>query len=157
MKYPFFNQTNELKITSLNEDEFEQAFAIEQAAHLFSDSLPIFLSHQGDYYFNLKLVYQDKLIGFLISQVLFEEATLFDIAIHPDYQHQGLGAFLLTHWILKMQQKQATNLLLEVRKSNQTAIALYQRLGFKLIATRRDYYPALNQTREDAFIMQRLF
>lgn len=152
------NTMNELNMISvLGSDELEKAYKIEQSAHEFADSLPLFLSHQGDYYYNLKLEKNAQLIGFLISQVIFNEATLFNLAIDPNFQHQGFGSQLLTYWIDQMRLKKVTNFLLEVRKSNHSAIALYQKLGFKTVAIRKNYYPAHNNAQEDALIMQLLF
>ena len=37
--------------------------------------------------------------AFAITQVVLDEATLFNIAVDPDYQRQGLGRALLEHLI----------------------------------------------------------
>ncbi|NYY76320.1 hypothetical protein DMI70_23315 [Escherichia coli] len=37
--------------------------------------------------------------GVAITQVVLDEATLFNIAVDPDYQRQGLGRTLLEHLI----------------------------------------------------------
>jgi ribosomal-protein-alanine N-acetyltransferase len=46
-------------------------------------------------------------------------------------------------------------MILEVRPSNAAAVALYQKLGYEQIGTRKNYYPADPQlgTREDALVM----
>jgi [ribosomal protein S18]-alanine N-acetyltransferase len=44
------------------------------------------------------------------------------------------------------------NMFLEVRASNQTAISLYESMGFCEMSIRRGYYPA-NSGREDAVLM----
>ena len=46
------------------------------------------------------------------------------------------------------------SILLEVRPSNQRAITLYEHLGFLPIGRRKNYYPAANNTREDAIVMR---
>jgi ribosomal-protein-alanine N-acetyltransferase len=46
------------------------------------------------------------------------------------------------------------SVLLEVRPSNHRALAVYQRYGFARIGIRRGYYPAENNTREDAIVMR---
>lgn len=148
-----------MKIELLNSDELELVYAIEQRAHEFPDSLPLFLSHHGVLYFNLKITAHlsptqaPKTVGFLISQLVCDEATLFDIAIVPEYQHQGLGEQLLRAWIEKLRTKNVARLFLEARISNLNAIKLYQKIGFKQIAIRKNYYPAKND-REDAIVMK---
>jgi [ribosomal protein S18]-alanine N-acetyltransferase len=44
------------------------------------------------------------------------------------------------------------NMFLEVRASNEVAIALYESMGFCEMSIRRGYYPAKNG-REDAVLM----
>jgi ribosomal-protein-alanine N-acetyltransferase len=47
-----------------------------------------------------------------------------------------------------------TSILLEVRPSNKRALEVYQRYGFARIGLRKGYYPAANNTREDAIVMR---
>ena len=49
-------------------------------------------------------------------------------------------------------QAGATSLLIEVRPSNEKALALYRLFGFRQIGVRRAYYPAA-QGREDALVL----
>ena len=49
----------------------------------------------------------------------------------------------------------ATQIFLEVRPSNEAALALYKKVGFEMIGRRKGYYPALNG-REDAVVMRHL-
>lgn len=146
-----------LQFSTLSELELKTVYPIEKLAHEFADSLPIFLSHHGEYYQNFKLEKKSILIGFLISQVIFDEATLFNLAIHPDFKHQGFGTFLMLNWIELMRKKKVKTFFLEVRKSNIAAIALYQKLNFQTISIRKNYYPANNDMREDALVMQLSF
>jgi ribosomal-protein-alanine N-acetyltransferase len=48
--------------------------------------------------------------------------------------------------------RQVTTVFLEVRQSNQVAISLYQSMGFECIQKRRDYYPGVDDVREDAWV-----
>lgn len=90
--------------------------------------------------------------GFAITQWVLDEATLFNIAVDPAYQRRGLGKKLLNHLIEQLQQRDIFTLWLEVRASNQAAIALYEQTGFNEVSVRRNYYPA-HHGREDALIM----
>ena len=90
--------------------------------------------------------------GFAITQIVLDEATLFNIAIDPAFQRQGLGRTLLEEVIQQLEQKDVFTLWLEVRASNAKAIALYESLGFNELSVRRNYYPAA-QGREDAIMM----
>ncbi|VFS47766.1 ribosomal-protein-alanine N-acetyltransferase [Budvicia aquatica] len=66
-----------------------------------------------------------QIAAFAITQVVLDEATLFNIAVHPDYQRKGLGRELLQYLIDELLQRDVMTLWLEVRASNKGAIALY--------------------------------
>ncbi|MEH0833183.1 ribosomal protein S18-alanine N-acetyltransferase [Pectobacterium cacticida] len=139
-------------ISSLTPADLAQAFKIEQASHAFPWTEKTFISNQGERYFNLKLSRNGQIVAYAITQVVLDEATLFNIAVHPDHQRQGLGRQLLEHLIGEMEHRGTLTLWLEVRASNAQAIALYESLGFNEVSVRRDYYPAA-RGREDAIIM----
>ncbi|MBN3063472.1 ribosomal protein S18-alanine N-acetyltransferase [Pectobacterium aquaticum] len=139
-------------ISSLTPTDLAQAFKIEQVSHAFPWSEKTFISNQGERYFNLKLEHDGQLAAYAITQVVLDEATLFNIAVHPDHQRQGLGRQLLEHLIDEMERRGILTLWLEVRESNARAIALYESLGFNEVSVRRDYYPTA-QGREDAILM----
>ncbi|WP_108652359.1 ribosomal protein S18-alanine N-acetyltransferase [Dongshaea marina] len=78
---------------------------------------------------------------------------MFNICIAPAFRRRGLGRQLLEHLIGQLKQKKADLLWLEVRRSNQAALNLYQELGFESQGVRKDYYPA-ESGREDALVMR---
>ena len=139
-------------IFSLTTTDLAAAFRIEQRAHAFPWSEKTFASNQGDRYLNLGLNAGDTLAAFAITQVVLDEATLFNIAVDPAFQRQGLGQALLEHLIAELEKRDVLTLWLEVRASNAPAIALYERLGFNEATIRLNYYPTANG-REDAIIM----
>ncbi|WP_312633075.1 ribosomal protein S18-alanine N-acetyltransferase [Pseudescherichia sp.] len=139
-------------ISSLNTADLTHAFAIEQRAHAFPWSEKTFASNQGERYLNLGLTVDETLAAFAITQVVLDEATLFNIAVDPVFQRRGLGRALLEHLISELEKRDVLTLWLEVRASNSAAIALYESLGFNEATIRRNYYPTADG-REDAVIM----
>ncbi|WP_392553359.1 ribosomal protein S18-alanine N-acetyltransferase [Orbus wheelerorum] len=139
-------------ISTLTNNDLNEAYQVELLCHPIPWSKATFTSNQGDRYLNKKISQNNQLVGFLICQVVIDEATLFNIAIHPDFQKQGLGSTLLTQLINELEQQNIHTLWLEVRASNQAAIALYQQMGFNEITIRKNYYPTA-QGNEDAIIM----
>jgi [ribosomal protein S18]-alanine N-acetyltransferase len=83
---------------------------------------------------------------------ILEEAHITLLAVHPHYQRQGLGQALLYALMVSAWQRRLEWITLEVRASNQTAIALYRKFGFQDVGTRRKYY---QDTGEDALILWR--
>ncbi|MBK4715659.1 MULTISPECIES: ribosomal protein S18-alanine N-acetyltransferase [Tenebrionibacter/Tenebrionicola group] len=139
-------------ISSLDSQGLAQAFAIEQRSHAFPWSEKTFAGNQGERYFNLRMDIGSDMVAFAITQVVLDEATLFNIAVDPAFQRRGLGRQLLTYLINALEQKQILTLWLEARASNAAAIALYESLGFNEVTVRRNYYPTADG-REDAIIM----
>lgn len=97
---------------------------------------------------------QEGLAGFIVTMSAVDEVHLLVIAVAPQRQRGGLGAALLAHACEQARQAGMGRMLLEVRPSNQAAIAFYQRFDFVEIGRRRGYYPAL-EGREDAIVMAR--
>ena len=139
-------------ISLLSPDDLSAAWALEQRAHAFPWSEKTFASNQGERYFNLKLTVDGQLAGFAIVQVVLDEATLFNLAVDPAWQRQGIGRQLLEHLQDALSERDVFTLWLEVRASNAPAIALYEQMGFNEVTVRRNYYPTVNG-REDALIM----
>lgn len=138
-------------ISSLETTDLPAAYHIEQRAHAFR-GVKTFASNRGERYLNFQLTQNGKMAAFAITQVVLDEATLFNIAVDPDYQRQGLGRALLEHLIDELEKRGVATLWLEVRASNAAAIALYESLGFNEATIRRNYYPTTDG-REDAIIM----
>ena len=140
-------------IENILPEDFSQLFEIEQAAHLVPWSEGILRNNQGDKYLNLKWQAQGEILAFAICQQVLDEATLFNIAVHPKAQGKGIGKQLLSGLIEQLRCRDVLTLWLEVRASNQVAIQLYQSLGFNEVTVRKRYYPTPDGGREDAIVM----
>ncbi|MEN0615796.1 ribosomal protein S18-alanine N-acetyltransferase [Klebsiella indica] len=139
-------------ISTLNAADLPRAWQIETRAHAFPWSEQTFASNQGERYLNFQLAVDGEMAAFAITQIVLDEATLFNIAVDPAFQRRGLGRELLEHVIDEVEKRGVVTLWLEVRASNLAAIALYERLGFNEATLRRNYYPTVDG-REDAIIM----
>ena len=107
---------------------------------------------------DLLVVYKhDKIVGYCLYQVIFEQAEILRIGTHPDYQRQGIASELFIELNKQLQKVKVESLLLEVRADNIAAIALYKQQGFVIIHRRKGYYQQPNQPAIDALIMQLTF
>jgi ribosomal-protein-alanine N-acetyltransferase len=98
----------------------------------------------------LAVVEDEKLAGYLICSRYDQVWHIMNIAIDPPLRRRGLATALLKRLIAEAGRDE--QFTLEVRKSNQPAIALYERFGFRAAGTRHRYY---QDTGEDAMIMWR--
>ncbi|MFZ5996776.1 MAG: ribosomal protein S18-alanine N-acetyltransferase [Nitrospirota bacterium] len=93
-----------------------------------------------------------KIIGYICVRQIADECHLMDLAVHPDYRRQGVAVMLFNNVLQDTITDGCRFMYLEVRVSNQAAKKLYEKLGFKIIGIRKNYY--VNPT-ENAFIMMR--
>ena len=82
----------------------------------------------------------EKVVGYVGSQTVMGDADMMNIAVAPDYRKQGIAASLVTELISQLKEKEAVSLTLEVRASNAAAISLYEKLGFRQVGVRPNYY-----------------
>ena len=79
--------------------------------------------------------------GFLTAWLVAGELQIQDLAVSPAHRRHGIGRALLAHALREAQVQAAFSASLELRKSNQAALSLYQRLGFLVVGERPRYYP----------------
>jgi ribosomal-protein-alanine N-acetyltransferase len=96
---------------------------------------------------------EDDPIAFVITWFVADEVHVLNVATHPDWRRQGIAERLLMEVIALARAKDVRHLLLEVRRSNAHALALYRKLGFYAMGLRKNYYP----DQEDAVEMVLLF
>lgn len=89
--------------------------------------------------------------GYICMMYVLDEAEVVRIGVFPPYRGLGLGERLLRAGIAQCAEKGAVEINLEVRQSNATARALYEKLGFLPVGRRKNYYPKEN---EDAILMK---
>lgn len=93
---------------------------------------------------------QDYPVGYVSTWLVFEEAHITAIAVRKAYRGRGVGELLLAGAIEFAMHQKSRVVTLEVRVSNESAIALYRKYGFKKVGLRKAYY---SDNREDADIM----
>jgi len=91
--------------------------------------------------------------GYTVVMIAAGEAHLLNLSVAARWQRRGVGRELLGFVLKLARDYGAKHLFLEVRPSNEAALALYASAGFTRLATRRGYYPA-GDVREDAVVMQ---
>ena len=100
--------------------------------------------------FSRVIVKEEKIVGYVIAWYYAREIHIGNIAITTEYRRMGLAQRLLNH--VFQECGDYNEVFLEVRASNQSALKLYQKLGFSLLGIRRSYY----SDGEDAFVMKKV-
>lgn len=97
-----------------------------------------------------------ELLGFAEFQTVVDECQLINIAIVAEHQQSGLGSALLASVLQEAHARGCEVCVLEVRASNQPALALYRSSGFTECGVRKAYYAPLEGKgpREDALLLR---
>lgn len=142
-----------VKIKPMQKTDLDDVISIEAKAygehHWSKDSFMSELSNDLAKYFSAFNT-DGQLIGYCGCWQILEEAHITNIAVSPDYRRKHIGEALLTTIIDECYRNMAKYITLEVRVSNNPAIALYEKYGFKSLGARKGYYQDNN---EDALIM----
>ena len=95
---------------------------------------------------------RDEVVGYIGSQTAVDETDVMNVAVHPDHRRKGIAEALIEMLIKQLQEQGSHALMLEVRASNAPAIALYEKMGFRQVGLRKNYY---RNPKEDALILRK--
>lgn len=98
----------------------------------------------------------ERIVGFSLAMFAPDVAHLLLIAVLPDAQRKGVGYTLLRHCEYETVRHELPRIMLEVRPSNERAVAFYANRGYVHMNTRKGYYPTGGGEREDAWIMEKV-
>ena len=81
-----------------------------------------------------------QVVGYSVLRIVGKEAEIDNIAIAPNFRRQGLGKKLLNHLLSLSKEQNAEKVFLEVDTNSVEAISLYEKIGFKRLGLRKNYY-----------------
>lgn len=143
-----------LEFLPMRESDIDAVTAVEQRSYDFPWS-------RGNFSDSLKAGHSawvcregGAMVGYALLMMAVDEAQLLNITVLPERQRRGLGSELLAHLLDVARGHGAVRMLLEVRPSNVSGLALYRRFLFSEIGRRRGYYAAA-LGREDALVLAR--
>jgi ribosomal-protein-alanine N-acetyltransferase len=131
----------------------ERVVAVEQTAYSHPWSRRHFEDTLAAGYHARLLVGGETLMGYYVAMKGVDEVHLLNLTVAPAHQGQGWGRLLLEAMDTWARSVGAQTAWLEVRVSNEPALRLYERHGYRRVGLRRAYYPAARGMREDAVVM----
>ncbi len=87
----------------------------------------------------------DEIVAFLIFYIMYDKCEIIDIFVKEKYRNKGIAQRLISEILNDFD---VINITLEVSEKNNNAIKLYEKLGFKKVAVRKNYY-----SDSDGFLM----
>ena len=141
------------KIREMTHNDIDDILQIEElcygAHHWSRESFLTELSNKISTY-RCVINSQNKCVGYMGMWKIMDEAHVTNLSVHPDYRNKKLAHRLLLTSIDECYREKIKYITLEVRVSNEKAIHLYEKFGFKSLGMRKKYYQDNN---EDALIM----
>ena len=110
---------------------------------------------------SLALLTSETALGFVVMErdtalcyggmlTVLDEGQITNIATHPEHRRRGDAARVLEELLCVARERGLSEVTLEVRASNEAAIALYERYGFHVVGRRPRFY---THPVEDALVM----
>ena len=136
------------------EGDLNQMLAIESASYPLPWQRSHFESELAKPFARVLVLTDDETdslcAGYIVYWVHAEEVSLLNITISPNWRGFGFARKLMTIMVNEAVRDEIPKVTLEVRPSNESAIRLYERLGFKLTHERKQFY----QNGESAYVME---
>ena len=98
----------------------------------------------------IEYVIDDMVIGYLDYSLIYDRIEIDDLLVDSLYRMQGIGTKLMAYLVSLAINLKVINITLEVRVSNDIAIKLYKKFGFREVALRKNYYGD-----EDGILMEK--
>tara|TARA_B100000768_G_scaffold173028_1_gene181880 strand:+ start:1078 stop:1530 length:453 start_codon:yes stop_codon:yes gene_type:complete len=145
---------NNIDINYVKKKDLDDITIIESNCHLSPWTRMNFIdSFEAKNLFKV-LRNENDIIGYYIALFASDECQLLNITVKSELQKKGFGQLMLKSLFSDCRKAHMSNIFLEVRKSNLSAIRLYEKNGFNEIGIRNNYYKNKGKdANEDAILM----
>jgi ribosomal-protein-alanine N-acetyltransferase len=136
-------------------EDIAQVSDVERRSYEFPWSHGVFRDCLLAGYHCIVIERAEQVVGYAILSVAAGEAHILNLCVNPKYRELGYGERLLNSIVEYAVSTEVREMFLEVRPSNESAIALYRKKGFRQISYRPEYYQA-TEGREDAAVFSKI-
>ncbi len=142
----------DVTLRPMREGDIDRVCEIEHASFHEPWTRESFVSELANLCARYVVLEEDGVVaGYAGMWIIIDEAHVNNVAVHPDYRGRGYGRLLMKALMrAAWRAAEIVQMTLEVRVSNDVAIALYTSMGFEVKGRRPRYY---SDTGEDAYIM----
>jgi ribosomal-protein-alanine N-acetyltransferase len=139
----------------MSHDDLSSVSDIERRSYEFPWSHGVFRDCLLAGYSCIVVERDELVVGYGILSVAAGEAHILNLCVDPGYRQLGYGDRVLDEILMRARRAEVKEIFLEVRPSNESAIALYHKKGFRQVAYRPAYYQA-HDGREDAAVLSKV-
>jgi ribosomal-protein-alanine N-acetyltransferase len=145
----------EANVRVMAHPDLSQVSDIERRSYDFPWSHGVFRDCMFAGYDCIVIDREGTVAGYAILSVAAGEAHILNLCVDLQFRKHGYGERLLNEILERAIHAEVVEIFLEVRPSNEAAILLYEKKGFRHIAERPAYYQAKGG-REDAAVLSRV-
>jgi ribosomal-protein-alanine N-acetyltransferase len=130
----------QVRIDAMNEGDLVAVAAIDTASNMTDEQLRAEMQRPWS---RLWVAREDGcgVVAFVIAWHVAEELHVLNVATRVDRRRRGIARALMAEVMKYARKERIDHVLLEVRRSNRAAIALYKAEGFFAMGVRTRYYP----------------
>lgn len=146
---------SEIKIHPMSETDVDGIEEIEKECFSVPwtrDGIESELSNENARFFVAD--YMGETAGYLGMHIVLDECYIANIAVKEKFRRKGIADKLLSTGEKRAREENCSFISLEVRVSNEKAIALYKKRGYNEIGERKNFY---SEPVENALIMTKYF
>ena len=151
VKKGFFDETVVMKadktkasqIAELEKECFSLPWSKKTITEAMDNGTLFFVAQKGE-----------KTVGYIGISIILDEGYITNIAVTKKERKKGVGTALLERVFAEARDNNLSFISLEVRESNNKAISLYEKFGFKKEGKRKNFY---DNPKEDALILTKRF
>ena len=138
-------------VREMEEKDLDTIIEIENSIYIDKWNKEAYLNDLvNDIAYNYVLEHDGVILGYYGFWIMFDNVDITKVSIRKELQGKGLSNILMEDMFTRLSNLDINTITLEVRVSNNKAINLYKKYGFKEISVRKNYYGD-----EDAYILQK--
>lgn len=142
-----------LSIVAMERKHLREVLEIERESFSTPWSEESFLNEMSGYGCGAYAALMDgEVVGYICTSRVFDEGHILNLAVAPAWRRKEIAKALAKRGLDELKAGGCLRVYLEVRVSNEAAIALYEGFGFKPAGIRKTYYVL---PEEDALVMMK--
>jgi len=132
-----------IKVAQLDDQLFESSWPVDSLRKELENKVSV----------NIVVCDDTSIVGYTTTWMIVDELQINKIAVVPAYRNLGIASWMLEYILQCAKQFEMLSVYIEVRRSNASAIHLYEKFGFSQFGVRINYY---DSPKEDALLMKLL-